>query len=75
MTPLKAIFAGVIYIMDIKTYLNEIREKVKHYDKTAQNPFVQKTQFEHNPFAGALSQTYIWVEPEKDGENLDESAE
>lgn len=54
--------------MNIKSYINKIKDKVKHYDKNAQNPFF-KSQFEYNPFQDAFCQTYIWIEPDENSEN------
>lgn len=58
--------------MNVKKYftrkLKELKDKVVHYDQRAQNPFLERG-FEHNPFLGAFSETYIWVENDENDEN------
>jgi len=50
-------------MMNIQEYLYNLKEKVKKYDKNAQNPFFE---FGNNPFSESFSQTYVWVENDDD---------
>ncbi len=49
--------------MNIREYLYNLNEKVKKYDKNAQNPFFK---LDNNPFGENFSQTYVWVENDDD---------
>ncbi len=51
--------------MNIQEYLNNLREKVRKYDKDAKNPFLE-SQSVTNPFRESFSQTYIWVETDEE---------
>lgn len=48
----------------LKAYLEKIKNKAWHYHAKAQNPFYERSEM-HNPFVGAFSQTYVWVENEE----------
>lgn len=53
--------------MNIRKYLREylynLKEKVKKYDKNAQNPFYEPG---NNPFSENFPQTYVWIEADDD---------
>jgi hypothetical protein len=49
--------------MNIKDYLRKINKRTNELNKKAQNPFLQR-KMEYNPFEGAFSQTYVWIEKE-----------
>lgn len=49
--------------MGIKEYLQTLNKKMRSYDKSAKNPFLEYN-YAYNPFKSAISQTYVWVERE-----------
>ncbi len=62
--------------MGIKEYLQTLNKKMRSYDKSAKNPFLEYN-YAYNPFKSAISQTYVWVERENEKNNpgvLDSSA-
>lgn len=50
--------------MGIKEYLQTLNKKMKSYDKSAKNPFLEYN-YAYNPFKSVISQTYVWVENEQ----------
>ncbi len=49
--------------MNIKDYFRKINKRTNELNQKAQNPFLQR-KYEYNPFEGAFSQTYVWIEKE-----------
>ena len=56
----------------MKSYIDKIREKANELNKMAQNPFIRTTSY--NPFENAFSQTYVWVEKNRDKEIIPDVA-
>lgn len=69
-TALKQGKAG-IFLMDIKEYILFLNKKVKKYEKSAKNPFLEYN-YAYNPFKSAISQTYVWVEKVQKPKMLEE---
>jgi len=53
--------------MNIKEQFERILEKLNKLESSAQNPFL-RTDFSANPFKDAFSQTYVWVEDDREEE-------
>lgn len=50
--------------MNLLSYTKKLYEKIKAYDKIAQNPYLDKGP--KNPFLKPKNVTIIWVEDRKD---------
>jgi len=56
-----------VMLMNIKEQFERILEKLNKLESSAQNPFL-RTDFSANPFKDAFSQTYVWVEDDREEE-------
>ena len=49
--------------MNIKTYFNEIKNRINKINAYVSNPINHKDI--NNPFASTLPKTYVWIENDK----------